>query len=309
MGLKTTWSVVREAGREWVNDNAPQLSAALAFYTILSIAPLFVIAVAIAGAVFRHDAATGALTDQLRGLLGDAGAEVAKTTVEHADRPMAGTIAAIIGVVTLLFGASGVFGELQSALNTIWNVKPKADRGIWGKIRDRFLSFGMVLVVGFLLLISLVVTTALAAFGGYLEGLAPGVPVLMQAVNFILSFLVITVLFALVFKYLPDAEVAWRDVWFGALVTAALFTIGKYAIGLYLGRSAPGTPFGAAGSLVAFVVWVYYSGLIVFFGAELTQVTARHAGREIKPTENAESVADPREPSARPGWRDRIRDN
>jgi membrane protein len=292
MGLKHTWTVLREAGTEWIEDNATRLSAALAFYTILSIAPLFVIAVAIAGAVFGHEAATGALTDQLRGLLGDAGAEVARTTVERADKPAAGTVATIIGVITLLFGASGVFGELQGALNAIWNVKPKPDRGIWGKVRDRFLSFGMVLVIGFLLLVSLIVTAILAALGTYLEGLAPGVPILMQVANFVISFLVVTALFALVFKYLPDAQVAWRDVWFGALVTAALFTVGKYAIGVYLGKAGVGTPFGAAGSLVAFVVWVYYSGLIVFFGAELTQVTARHAGREIKPAENAESVAD-----------------
>ena len=179
-------------------------------------------------------------------------------------------------------------------------MKPKAGRGVWDKVRDRFLSFGMVLAVGFLLLVSLVVTTTLAAFGGYAEGLAPGVPVAMHAANFVLSFLVVTVLFALVFKYLPDAEIAWRDVWFGAVATAVLFTVGKSAIGLYLGRSAPGTPFGAAGSLVALVVWVYYSGLIVFFGAELTQVTARHAGREIKPAENA-APATPLEVKAHAG--------
>ncbi len=290
MGLMRVWAVLREAASEWTDDNAARLSAALAFYTILSVAPLFVIAVAIAGAVFGHDAATGALTDQLRELLGESGAEVAKTTLQHADKPKEGTLAALVGVVTLLFGASGVFGELQGALNTAWDVKPKPGRGVWGKVRDRFLSFGMVLVVGFLLLVSLVVTTALAALGGYTAGLAPGVPILMHAANFILAFAVVAALFALVFKYLPDAEVAWRDVWFGALVTATLFTVGKYAIGLYLGRSAPGTPFGAAGSLVAFVVWVYYSGLIVFFGAELTKVTARRAGREIKPTVNAESA-------------------
>jgi membrane protein len=292
MSLKDAWTVVRKAGGEWVEDNATRLSAALAFYTILSVTPLFVIAVAIAGAVFGRDAATGALTDQLRGMLGDAGAEVAKTTVEHADKPKAGTLATVIGVATLLFGASGVFTELQGSLNAIWNVQPKLDRGIWAKVRDRFLSFGMVLVVGFLLLVSLVVTTVLAAFGTYLAGLAPGVPTLMQVANFVISFLVITALFALVFKYLPDAEVAWRDVWFGAVATAALFTVGKYLIGLYLGRAGVTTPFGAAGSLVAFVVWVYYSGLIVFFGAELTQVTARHAGRAIKPAANAVPTAD-----------------
>lgn len=288
MGLVYVWGVLREAAAEWADDNAARLSAALAFYTILSFAPLFVIAVAIAGAVFGHDAATGALTDQLRDLLGESGAEVAKTTLQHADKPKEGTLAALVGVVTLLFGASGVFGELQGALNTAWGVKPKPGRGVWGTVRDRFLSFGMVLVVGFLLLVSLVVTTALAALGGYAAGLAPGVPVLMHAANFVLAFAVVAALFALVFKYLPDAEVAWRDVWFGALVTAALFTAGKYAIGVYLGQSAPGTPFGAAGSLVAFVVWVYYSGLIVFFGAELTKVAARRAGRAIRPAANAE---------------------
>lgn len=287
MNLKDIWAILKKAFKEWSDDNAARLAAALAFYTVLSIAPLFLIAVAIAGAVFGREAATGALNDQLRGLIGDAGAEVARTTVEHADQPKAGVLATIIGVITLLFGASGVFGELQSALDAVWNVKPKPGRGIWGTIRDRFLSFSMVLVFGFLLLVSLVITTALAAVGKYTEGLAPGVPVMMQVANFVFSFVLIAGLFALMFKYLPNAKIAWRDVWFGALVTAVLFTLGKYAIGLYLGRSAPGTPFGAAGSLVAFVVWVYYSGLIVFFGAELTQVTAEHAGRKIEPTANA----------------------
>jgi membrane protein len=288
MTLKEVWSIVREAGMEWLNDHATRLSAALAFYTILSIAPLFLIATAIAGAIFGQDAATGALANQLRGLLGDAGAEVAQTTLAHANRPKAGTIATIVGVATLLFGASGVFGELQGALNTAWDVKPKAGRGIWGTIRDRFLSFSMVLVVGFLLLISLVISAVLAAFGDYLKGAVPGLPVLMQVANFLISFLLVTALFALIFKFLPDARIAWRDVWFGALITALLFTIGKYAIGVYLGRAGVATPFGAAGSLVVFVVWVYYSGLIVFFGAELTQVTAKHAGREIQPLSNAE---------------------
>lgn len=287
MNFRDLWSVLKRSGQEWMDDKATRLSAALAFYAILSLAPLFLIAVAIAGAVFGEEAATGALNDQLRGLVGDAGAEVARTAVQNADRPKAGTVATVIGVVTLLFGASGVFTELQGALNAIWNVKPKPDRGIWGTIQDRFLSFGMVLVVGFLLLVSLVVSAVLSGVAKYLTELAPGVPLLMQAANFAVSFAIVAGLFALIFKYLPDAKIAWRDVWFGALVTAALFTLGKYAIGVYLGRAGVSTPFGAAGSLVAFVVWVYYSGLIVFFGAELTQVTAEHAGRKIEPAENA----------------------
>jgi membrane protein len=285
--LMRVWAIVREAASGWMADNATRLAAALAFYTILSVAPLLVIVTAVAGLVFDEDVASGKLVDEMRGLMGDAGAEVVQTTIEHADRPKAGLFATIVGIATLLFGASGVFGELQGALNAIWNVQPKAGRGIWGTIRHRFLSFGMVLVVGFLLLVTLVITTALSAAGGYLSGMVPGLPTLMHVLNFVLSFAVVTVLFALIFKFLPDARIAWRDVWFGAVVTAALFTLGKYLIGLYLGKAAPGSAFGAAGSVVAFVVWVYYSGLIVFFGAELTQVTARHAGRKIVPAENA----------------------
>jgi len=285
--LKKFWTIVRETVNEWLADDAMRLSAALAFYTILSVAPLLVIVTAIAGWVFGTEAATKHLQEQARSFIGDAGSDVLKTTVEHAKRPGEGIVASVIGVATLLFGASGVFGELQGAMNIVWNVKPKPGRGIIAKIRDRFASFGMVLAVGFLLLVSLVVTSILAALGGYLNNLVPGLPVLMHIANFILSYAVVMVLFALIFKFLPDAQIAWRDVWFGALVTAGLFTLGKYLIGLYLGQAGVATPFGAAGSVVAFVVWVYYSGLIVFFGAELTKVTARHFGRQIKPTENA----------------------
>jgi membrane protein len=303
--LRTTWTIVRETVNDWLADNATRLSAALAFYTILSVAPLLVIVIAIAGWVFGTEAATRHLEEQARGFIGSAGADVLKTTVEHAKRPSEGIIATVIGVATLLFGASGVFGELQGAMNTVWNVKPKPGRGIWSKLRDRFVSFGMVLAVGFLLLVSLVVTSILTAIGGYLSGLVPGLPVLMHVANFLLSIAVVTVLFALIFKFLPDAEISWRDVWFGALVTAGLFTLGKYLIGLYLGHAGVATPFGAAGSLVAFVVWVYYSGLIVFFGAELTKVTARHFGRQIKPTENAMPAKEAEEQKSEPEQRRR----
>jgi membrane protein len=287
MRLREIWSVVREAASGWMNDNVTRLSAALAFYTILSVAPLLVIVTAIAGWVFGSEAAATMLQDQMRGMVGNAGADVAKAAVENAHQPGSGILATIIGVATLLFGASGVFTELQGALNIVWHVKPKPGRGIWGTIRGRFLSFGMVLAVGFLLLVTLVVTTAITALGDYVGGLMPGIPTLLHIANIVVSFVVIAVLFALIFKYLPDAEISWRDVWFGAVVTAALFTLGKYLIGLYLAKAAPGSAFGAAGSVVAFVVWVYYSGLIVFFGAELTRVTARYAGRQIKPAEDA----------------------
>jgi membrane protein len=299
MRVREVWTIVREAVSEWTDDNATRLSAALAFYTILSIAPLLVIVTAVVAFASDDQVAKDQLEQQMRGLAGDAGAEVLKTTAESANKkPKTGTLATVIGVVTLLFGASGVFGELQGSLNAVWDVKPKAGRGIWGTIRTRFLSFGMVLVIGFLLLVSLAVTTALNSTGDYLREQVPGLPVLMHVLNFAISFLVVAVLFALIFKFLPDAKIAWRDVWFGALVTAGLFTLGKYLIGLYLGIAAPGSAFGAAGSVVAFVIWVYYSGLIVFFGAELTQVTAKHAGRQIEPAEGAEhadgrAAADP----------------
>jgi len=286
--LRRIWTILRETVTEWLQDNATRLSAALAFYTILSVAPLLVIVVAIAGLWFEPEDVNNKLIGQARNFIGESGAEIAKTTIEHAKRPAAGIVASVIGIVTLLVGASGVFGELQSAMNTVWNVKPKPGRGILATIKDRFLSFGMVLVVGFLLLVSLVVTTVLSALGDYVAGQVPGLPTLMHVANFVLSFLVVTVLFALIFKFLPDARIAWRDVWVGAAVTAGLFTVGKYLIGLYLGKSAPGSAFGAAGSVVAFVVWVYYSGLILFFGAEMTKVIVRHAGRQILPTRNAE---------------------
>jgi membrane protein len=286
--LRRIWTILRETVTEWLQDNATRLSAALAFYTILSVAPLLVIVVAIAGLWLEPEDVNNKLVGQARDFVGESGAEIARTTIEHAQRPKAGIFASIIGIVMLLVGASGVFGELQSAMNTVWNVKPKPGRGILATIKDRFLSFGMVLVVGFLLLVSLVITTVLSAVGDYMAGQVPGLPTLMHVANFVLSFVVVTVLFALIFKFLPDARIAWRDVWVGAAVTAGLFTVGKYLIGLYLGKSAPGSAFGAAGSVVAFVVWVYYSGLILFFGAELTKVIARRAGRQIVPTENAE---------------------
>jgi membrane protein len=296
MKLREVWTIGKEAGSGWAEDNASQLSAAVAFYTILSLAPLLVIVTAIVGWVLGPEVASGQLHQQLQGLLGDGGAEVAKTAAENANKPKTGIFATIIGVCTLLYGASGVFTSLQTALNTVWHVKPKPGRGIWATIRDRFLSFGMVLVVGFLLLVSLVITTALTAVGGYLGGLMPGIPVLLHVLNFVVSFVVVAALFALIFKYLPDVKISWRDVWFGALVTSALFTLGKYLIGLYLAKAAPGSAYGAAGSVVAFVVWVYYSGLIVFFGAELTRVTAAHAGRQIEPAEGAEPADAPEPP-------------
>ena len=294
----TVWNIIREAASQWVENNAFRLSAALAFYTLLSVAPLFVIVTAVAGLVFGEEAASGQLVAQLRGVVGEAGAEVMTTAVEKSDRPRRRSVATVIGVITLLFGASGVFGELQGALNTVWQVKPKPGRGVWEFVRDRFLSFGMVLAVGFLLLVTLVISTVLTALGGHLEGWVPGLPILMGVANFAISFLVVATLFALMFKLLPDVRIKWRYAWFGAVVTAGLFTAGKSLIALYLGKAGVATPYGAAGSLAAFVIWVYYSGLILFFGAELTRAVVRHLGGKIEPTPNAQ-MADRCDPAPR----------
>jgi membrane protein len=267
--------LIKESGKEWVADKAPRLSAATAYYTILSLAPLLVISVSIAGLVFGKDAARSGIEHQFESLVGRTGAVAVQQMLENASEPSSGAVAITVGLVTLLLGASGVFGELQDAFNTVWNAPPKPDRGIWGVIQDRFLSFAMVLCVGFLLLVSLVLSTAISGAGHYLWEGVPGLQSLTRILELFLSLVIITVLFALMFKYLPDCEVPWREAWTGASVTAGLFTLGKYLIGLYLGKAAVASPYGAAGSVVALVVWVYYSAMILFFGAELTQVLTR----------------------------------
>ncbi len=282
-------AIVKDAGSGWINHKATRLAAAVAFYTLLSLAPLLVIAVAVAGFAFGDEAARGGLDRQLRDLLGDSGADVLKTALQNADKPKSGLLATVIGVVSLLFGASGVFGELQDSMNTVWEVKPKDGRGVVGIIKDRFLSFGMVLTVGFLLLVSLALSAVLAGLAGYFDQVLPGMPWVPQSVNFVAGFFVVTLLFALLFKFLPDVRVGWPEVFFGAAVTALLFSVGRFLIGLYLGKTGVGSPFGAAGSVVALVVWVYYSSLILFFGVELTRAFAHRMGTG-KPSANAEPV-------------------
>jgi membrane protein len=276
-----SWTMLREAASDWLEDKAPQLGAALAFYSILSVAPLVMIAIAVAALVFGEDAARGALLGQVQGLVGEQGADAIQAMLSHAKEPAEGTIAAVIGVITLLFGASGVFGQLQEAMNTVWEVPPKTGGGIWSFLRGRFLSFAMVLGIGFLLLVSLLLSAMIAGAGSYLSGLAPDLEPLWHAANGVVTFVVVTALFAMIFKFLPDTQVAWRDVWVGALLTAALFTVGKMLIGLYLGKTGLSSAYGTAGSLVVLVVWIYYSAQILFFGAELTQVYARRHGSKI----------------------------
>jgi membrane protein len=270
----------KEAFRDFWEDNAPRLGAALSYYTAFSLAPLLLISIAIAGAVFGEEAARGQIVGQLQGLLGEEGALAIQALLENARKPREGALAAIVGVATLVLGSSGVFNELRGALNTVWEVPPRPGSGLWGTVRDRLLSFGMVLILGFLLLVSLLASAALAAAGERWGGALSGTLHLLEIANFVVFLGVATVLFALIFKLLPDAQpaIAWRDVWVGAFMTAVLFSLGKWGIGLYLGRGTVGSAFGAAGSLVVVLVWVYYASQVLFFGAELTQVYAREHG-------------------------------
>jgi membrane protein len=302
MDLNALKYLVTQSFKQWREVNASRLSAALAYYTIFSIPPLLIIAIAIAAQLFDRAAVQQQVVNQIGGLVGEAGAEVVESILENSREPGETAVAAIISVITLLLGASGVFGELQNALNTIWDVKAKPGRGIWGTIKDRFFSFTMVLGVGFLLLVSLIISAALTAVNEFISGVLPDLVILAQVVNFLVSFGVITVLFGLIFKVVPDVKIAWRDVWVGALVTAFLFTVGKFAIGLYLGNSAPGSTYGAAGSLIVLLLWVYYSAQILFLGAEFTQVYANKYGSRIVADENAVPISPEAQPAlAEPG--------
>lgn len=289
--MQVLWTVLKETASDWQDDKAATLAAALAYYTLLSIAPLIVLAVAIAGFAFGEEAARGQIAEQIGGLVGAQAGEAIEAIARNANAPKTGTLSAIVGVIVLLFGASGVFGELQTSLNAIWNVEPKPGRGIAGIIKDRFASFTMVLGVAFLLLVSTVLSAAIASLGRFLEGALPGGETLWTVLNIAISLGIITVLFALIYKVIPDAKIHWHDVWIGAFATAALFTIGKLLVGLYLGKSTFVSSYGAAGSVVALVVWVYYSSQIVFLGAEFTQVYARRFGSQIEPGKNAVNAA------------------
>jgi membrane protein len=290
MNPKEIFAILKKTASDWMEDQAPTLGAALAYYTVFSLAPLLIIAIAIAGLVFGQEAAQGQIFDQLRGLLGEASGKAMEDMVQNANaKPATGFVAGVIGVVMLLFGASGVFGQLQTSLNAIWDVQPKPGRGILGIIQDRILSFGFILVLGFLLLVSLLLTAAIALVGEWF-GTGPGMETLAQILNFVLSLALITVLFAMIFKFLPEAKIAWHDVWIGAFLTAVLFTVGKFVLGLYLGKSGVDSSYGAAGSLIVLLIWVYYSSQILFFGAEFTQVYANRFGSQVAPSDNAVAV-------------------
>ncbi len=267
--------LLKESYGKWSDHQAPRLGASVAFYSVLSFAPLLVLITAVIAIVFGQQSAQNELVHVARQWMGEKGAETVASLLKNAQKPSSGIFATIVAFSTLLFGASGVFGELHDALNIIWEVPPKTDAGVFSLIREKLFSFGMVLSVGFLLLISLVLSAALAFVGRYFGYLIPLPAPVLEAINFLVSIAVIAALFALMFKYVPNAQVSWRDVSVGALGTAVLFTVGKFLLGLYLGKASVGSPYGAAGSLVAVIVWIYYSAQIFFFGAEFTHVYAR----------------------------------
>lgn len=276
--LRKIFSLSKASVAAWVDDYAPSMGAALSYYTMFSLAPLLVIVIAVAGLVFGADVARGEIVAQVQSMIGPEGAAAIEQLLRNASRPSQGVAASVVGALVLLAGATSVFGELQSDLNRIWRAPTAPKQGWWGLVRSRLLSFGMVLSIGFLLLTSLVVSTALAAIGKWWGAMFGGWEVLLEVINLIVSFATITLLFALIYKMLPRVKVAWHDVWIGAAVTSLLFTIGKFAIGLYLGKSQITSGFGAAGSVAVLLVWVYYSAQIFLLGAEFTWVYAHQFG-------------------------------
>ena len=279
MKPKQLFDLCRKAVMAWVDDYAPSMGAAISYYTIFSLAPLLVIVIAIAGALFGREAAQGQIVAQVSGLVGREGAVAVESLLRAADQPGKGLVAGLISVAVLLLGATTVFAELQSALDRIWHV-PEREKpsGIWAVLRARLLSFGLILGLAFLLMVSLSVSAGLAAFGSWFGGLVPGWELMLQVLNIAISLAIITVLFAMIFKLMPTARIAWHDVWIGAAVTAVLFELGKLAIGLYLGKSGVNESFAAAGSLVVLVAWVYYAAQIFLLGAEFTKVYANEHG-------------------------------
>ena len=290
--VANSFILLKQTFSEWLEDQAPQLGAALAYYTVFSLAPLVLLLLAIVGFIFRNDPA-GAwrrVTEQMSYFLDQSAMDVVANIAQTASQPNKGMLATIIGILLALFGASGVFGQLQNALNIIWGVKAKPGAGLAGFIRSRFLSFAMVAGVCFLLLVSLVFESLLKSFSHYIQTIFPGGIVIALGVYSIFDLAVVVLLFALIFKYLPDVKIQWRDVWIGAVMTAIFFAIGKWALGLYLGSGTAASAYGAASSLITLLLWIYYSSQILLFGAEFTQVYAARAGRAFVPDKYAVRV-------------------
>jgi membrane protein len=287
VNTKSIWQLLQGTIASWSNLNAPRLGAALAFYTMLSLAPLLVVCIAVAGLAFGREAAEGQIVWQIQSLVGVEGGQAIQSVLKSAAKPATGVVATVVGLLVLLFGASGVFGELRDSLNAVWGVKSNSGTNLIGMIHYRFVSFAMVLGIGFLLMVSLVLSAAIAAAGKVLGGYLPVPETVLHLVNTSISFIAFTMLFALLYKVVPDVRIEWQDVWIGAAVTSFLFSIGKSLIGLYLGKAGVGSAYGAAGSLVVLLVWVYYSAQIFFLGAVFTYKFAeRHGSRAQEREEN-----------------------
>lgn len=286
--MKKAIGIVKDTFKDFSDDRCPQMAAALSYYTVFSLPPLLLLILAIIGFFVDPADAQGRFMDQLTGLVGPQGGEAMRTMIEQANHPKGG-IMAVVGVITLIFGATGAFTQLQEALNTAWEVKPDPNQGGIKKfIGKRFLSFGMILVIAFMLLISFVLAAVVSAFGDVLNNyLGSAGEVIGHIAQIVLGLLVAWLLFAMMFKVLPDAKIEWRDVWVGAFVTAVLFTVGRFLIGLYLGKSESANAFGAAAALAIIFVWIYYAAIILFLGAEFTQVWVRRHGRHIEPEKGA----------------------
>ncbi len=287
LNFKKIWEFIKEVFEKWIDDKAPKLGAALSFYTIFSQAPLLIIVISVAGFIFGPDAARGELVGQIKDMVGTEGAEVVQTTLKNTNNPEAGTIAIIISFVTLFIGSTALFVELQESLDIIWRVKPKPGRNIFkGLLKDRVQSFALVITTGFLLLVSLLVSAGLSALSNFVNEKFLVVPVIiLDIANLLISLIVIFLLFAMIFKILPDVNISWKDVWVGALVTGVLFVLGKYLIGIYIGSSSLSSTYGAAGSLVIFLLWIYYSAQILFLGVEFTYIYTVRFGSGIQPSE------------------------
>lgn len=287
MILRDVWHIPRETLKGFMADKAMELGAAVAFYALLSLAPLLLLVVTIAGMVYGGQQVSDEVVKQMQTMIGPQGAEVAKTILSNAGRQEHSGLALLVSIVGLVLGATGVFVQLQSALNQLWNVEKKPGLGVWGVIGDRLRSLGLIVLIGILLLALVVADAVLSTVMSRMSDVLPVTGTFLYGINVLVSVITLTVLFAAIFKILPDVDIQWRDVWVGAAVTGIFFTVGKMLLGLYLGYSAVGSAYGAAGSLIAVVVWVYYSALIFLLGAEFTQVYARHTGTQIQPSQYA----------------------
>ena len=292
MNLRKTAKLLKETFKEWQQDKASRIAAALAYYTVFSISPLLVIAIAIAGAFFGQETAQQQIINQLTGLVGEDGIKPILMALDNISQPKTRGLASLVSILVLVLGASGIFAQLQDALNTVWKVKPQSGQGILPFLRKRLSSFLMVLAIGFLLILSLILSTVVTAVSKYRVDLIPGSQILWENLDFIVSLGLMTFLFGLMFKYVPDVEIAWKDVFVGSVITALLFIFGKFLLGVYISKGSLGSAYGAAGSLIVFLAWVYYSAQIILFGAEFTQVYSQMYGSKIRPNKHSQRNED-----------------